>query len=98
MAVTYEQARELVRAKFEPGWTHGTFCLDDRTITEHPDYYSFSIGAREWLVDGDESYAVAGGVPVVYKEDGRIASLPSSMVATDPRTTVRPNPNPTLQV
>jgi hypothetical protein len=57
MAVTYEEAREIVRARFEPGWTHGTFCLDDRYVTETDEYYAFTIGAREFLVDGDRSSA-----------------------------------------
>jgi hypothetical protein len=98
MAVTHEEARELVRAKFEPGWTFGTFCLDDRYIVENDEFYVFSVGAREDLVDGDESYAVAGGVTIVYKEDGRISALPSVQVATDPTVQGRPNPSPTLKV
>lgn len=98
MSLTYEEARELVRAKFEPGWTFGTFCLDDRYIVENGEFYVFSVGAREDLVDGDESYAVAGGVTIVYKEDGRISALPSVQVATDPTVKGRPNPNPTLKI
>jgi hypothetical protein len=98
MAVTYEEAREIVRDFFEPGWTHGTFCLDDRVITENDDLYVFVVGAREFLVDGDESYEAIGGVSVVYKEDGRVASMPSVTVATDPTVRTRPNPNPMLKV
>jgi hypothetical protein len=97
MAVTYEEARAKVRDTLEPGWTHGTFCLDDRTITETDDVYVFEVGAREYLVDGDDSYEVLGGVSVVYKEDGRVASLPSVVVATDPTVRSRPNPHPTLE-
>lgn len=97
MAVTYEEARAKVRDVLEPGWTNGTFCLDDRTITETDDMYVFEVGAREYLVDGDESYEVIGGVSVVYKEDGRVASLPSVSVATDPTVRTRPNPHPTLE-
>lgn len=97
MTVTYEQARDLVRERFETGWTHGTFCLDDRSITETDELYVFSVGAREFLVDGDDSYEAVGGVTVVYKEDGKIASLPSVTVATDPSVRTRPNPSPTLK-
>ncbi|GAB3415139.1 hypothetical protein [Flindersiella endophytica] len=98
MTVTYEQARETVRGAFEPGWRHGTFCLDDRQITETDEVYAFSVGAREFLVDGDLSYAVEGGIPVVYKADGRLGQLPSVEVATDPTTRITPNPNPTLRL
>jgi hypothetical protein len=98
MAVTYEQAREIVREAFEAGWWHGTFCLDDRQITETDEVYAFSVGAREYLVDGDLSYAVEGGIPVVYKADGRLSQLPSVEVATDPTTRITPNPDATLRV
>ncbi|WP_141576259.1 hypothetical protein [Actinomadura sp. WMMA1423] len=96
MAVTYEQARELVRAHFEPNWTMGTFCLDDRWIRENDEFYVFNIGAREFIIDGDDSYAVIGSVPIVLKEEGRVASRPSAMIATDPSIRNAPNPNPTF--
>jgi hypothetical protein len=98
VAVTYAQAREIVRAHFEPGWTHGTFCLDDRTIGENDEFYVFNIGAREFIVDGDDSYALAGSVPIVFKEDGRIESRPSAMVATDPSIRSKPNASPMLKL
>jgi hypothetical protein len=96
MSVTYEEARETVRARLEPEWKWGTFCLDDRQIIESDNFWVFEIGAREALVDGDHSYLIAGGVTVVSKEDGRIGSLPSVEVALDPSMRTRPNPEPTL--
>ncbi|MGI5414625.1 hypothetical protein [Actinomadura luteofluorescens] len=96
MTVTYEQAREIVRKHFEPRWTFGTFCLDDRWITENEEFYVFKLGAREFIIDGDHYYAILGGVPIVLKEDGRVASRPSAMVATDPSIRATPNPNPML--
>lgn len=98
MPVSYEEAREVIRARFEPGWAHGTFCLDDRKIVENDEFYVFSVGAREWLVDGDMSYSILGGVPVVYKSDGHIGGMASVEVAMDPTIQIRPNPNPTLTV
>jgi hypothetical protein len=98
MAVAYEQAREIVREGLEPGWPHGAFCLDDREIGENDEFYVFKVGAREYLIDGDASYAIAGGVPIVYKDDGRLASLASVTVATDASIRTRPNPNPTLRL
>jgi hypothetical protein len=96
MPVSYEQARDIIRRRLEPTWTHGTFCLDDRKIVENDEFYVFAVGAREFLVDGDESYEAVGGVSVVYKEDGRVGSLASVAVATDPTVRVAPNPAPTL--
>ena len=96
MAVTYEQARELVRQRFEPGWNHGTFCLDDREIGENDDFYVFNVGAREFIVDGDRSFAILGGVTVVLKENGQIDARPSAEIATDPTIRTRPNPDPTF--
>jgi hypothetical protein len=98
VAITYEQAREIIRAELEPSWTHGAFCLDDRKIVENDELFVFSIGAREWLIDGDLSYAIVGGVPVVSKADGSVSSRPSVEIAMDDRVVVRPNASPTLRV
>lgn|SRR5262249_60759941 len=97
MAVSYEQARETVLRELAPTWDTGTFCLDDRQITENDELFAFTVGAREFLVDGNESYELYGGVPVVYKSDGRFGWLPSVMVGTDPTVRSRPNPSPTLR-
>ncbi|GAA4301754.1 outer membrane protein assembly factor BamB [Actinomadura luteofluorescens] len=96
MAVTYEQAREIVREHFEPGWSMGTFCLDDRLITENDEFYVFNVGAREFIVDNDSSYAAPGGVPIVFKEDGRLGGRPSVLLVQDPSIRTTPNPNPTF--
>jgi hypothetical protein len=98
MAVTYEEARDIVVREVGPTWQLGTFCLDDRQIVENDEVYVFSVGAREYLVDGDINYAVPGGVPVVYKADGRLEWRPSFMTATDDSLRTRENPNPTLRV
>ena len=99
MTVTYEQAREIVRERFEHGWPFGTFCLDDRKIVENDDFYVFSIGAREFIIDGNWSYMIAGGgTPIVYKSDGHVDSRQGRDLATDPSIRRRTNPNPTLTV
>lgn len=98
MAVTYEQAREIVRRATEPDWPFGTYCLDDRRIVENDEFYVFEVGSREYLVDGNLSYAMAGSVPIVYKADGRLEWVPSVKTGTDPTIRNRPNPAPTLQV
>lgn len=96
MPISYEEARELIRRETEPDWGFGTYCLDDREIRENDELYVFNVGAREFIVDGNISYALAGGLPVVYKTDGRVGTLPSSMVAMDPSIRTRPNPEPTF--
>lgn len=95
MAIGFDQAVELVRRDLGPRWRHGTFCIDDREIVETDDYFVVVVGAREFLVDGDREFAVIGGVTVVYKDDGKVGSLPSAAVATDPGVRSRPNPNAT---
>jgi hypothetical protein len=62
------------------------------------EFYVFSIGDREDLVDGDSSYTIGSGVPIVYKATGRLDSRASVTVATDPTVKGRPNPDPTLPV
>jgi hypothetical protein len=94
VAITYEEAVRIVLEHSTPGWTIGTFHLDDRKIVETDEVYVFNVGAREYLVDGDMSFAIAGGVPVVYKATGEFGSRSSVVVATDPAMRVRENPNP----
>lgn len=65
---------------------------------ENDEFFVFSIGAREWLIDDDFAYAIVGGVPVVSKEDGSVSSRPSASIATDDSIVSRPNPAPTLRV
>ncbi|MYZ38625.1 MULTISPECIES: hypothetical protein [unclassified Streptomyces] len=96
MTLSYADARARVIAATKPGWNNGTFCLDDREITENDDMFVFNVGAREFLVDNDTSFAVVGGVWVVYKSDGRVTTLPSVDVATDQSIRTRPNPEPTM--
>ncbi|WP_405135698.1 hypothetical protein [Nocardia sp. NBC_01388] len=94
MTTTYDQAFETIISHFRPKWSHGTFYIDDQEIVETDELYVFKVGAREWLVDGDLSFAIAGGIPVVYKDSGQLGSLPSVTVATNPNVRMRPNPNP----
>ncbi|MEW1760350.1 hypothetical protein AB0393_28050 [Streptomyces cyaneofuscatus] len=94
MTITYEQARDRVRAELEPSWTTGTFAIDDRTIVQNDVMYVFEVGAREFLKGEDPAFQIVGGVTVVYKEDGRVASLPSVQVALDQSMQRRPNPEP----
>lgn len=96
MTLTYEDARTRVIDATRPGWDNGTFCLDDREITENDQMFVFNVGAREFLVDSDTSFAVVGGVWVVYKDDGRVTTLPSVDVAMDQSIRTRPNPAPTI--
>ena len=96
MTVTYEQARDRVRSELQPTWTTGTFCIDDRQIVENSEMFVFEVGAREFLKDKDPSFGIVGGVTVVYKEDGRVDSLPSVQVATDETIQRHENPNPTF--
>ena len=93
--ISHDQAVELVRSELEPAWRHGTFCIDDRLITETDAYFVVAVGAREFLADGDRRFEAIGGVTVVYKS-GRIGSLPSAGVATDPTLRSRSNPAATF--
>jgi hypothetical protein len=79
--VTYQEARETVRAKLEPDWKWGTFGLDDRKIVENDEFWVFAVGGREFIVD---------------KADGRMGSRASVEVALDPAIRSKTNPDPTL--
>lgn len=99
MSVNYEQAVEIVRNATQPGWSYGTYCLDDRKICETDTYFVFAVGAREDIIDRNPAFITAGGrVPVVYKADGQLGWLPEIVVGPNPDVRCRPNPNPTLVV
>ena len=98
MRVTYEEARDIGVGDVGGGWEVGTFCVDDCQIVESDEVYVFSVEAREYIVGGDINYAVPGGVPVVYRHDGRLEWRPSFMTATDDSLRTRKNPHPTLRV
>ncbi|MCP2292231.1 hypothetical protein [Nocardia amikacinitolerans] len=93
MAVNFEQAVAIVRAALEPGWTIGTFVIDDRNIVENDLFYVVNAGAREYLVDGDFEYAIAGDVTVVNKQSGEMESRPSVEIAIDSTIRISVNPN-----
>ncbi|MEV0080506.1 hypothetical protein AB0H58_29205 [Nocardia neocaledoniensis] len=92
--ISFAEAVEMVRARFEPTWSVGTFCLDDREIVENDDFFFINIGAREFIVDENIDFAIAGSVPAVDKGTGRISSVRSVDVAMDPTVRVSVNPNP----
>jgi hypothetical protein len=93
MSISYEDALQVLLSELAPRWVHGTFYLDDKEIVETDDAYIFKVGAREYLVDGDVSFAIAGGLPVVWKNSGELGSLSSRDVALDPAVRVTANPN-----
>lgn len=98
MSTSYAEAREIARREASAGWSVGTFCLDDREILEDDEKYVFKVGAWEYLVGNDARYAMAGGVPVVYKADGQFDWLPSSTVGMDPKIRRTTNPEPTFRI
>jgi hypothetical protein len=71
MAVSYEEARDLVRAELAAEWSIGTFWIDESRRAEDDTIFLFFVGAREFIVDGNLDFASVGTmVPVVTKSDG----------------------------
>lgn len=62
---TYEQARDIVAANLGPEWddSAGTFHVATQGY-EDPMGYLVPVGAREFLVDGDESKALVNDLAV----------------------------------
>lgn len=98
MAVTYEQAAELAYRAGAAAWDRewGTYCFDDRQITEDDDVYVVRGGPREDIVDQDRAFLrVGGGLAVVCKDTGELSWLPwVYLMTTRPGLQTRPNPNP----
>lgn len=95
--IDYSDAVAAVRAKLELGWSLGTFCIDDREIVENDEFYVVKAGARDFIIDGDISYVVVGGVPVVDKATGEVRSERSVDVAMDRSIRRSINPNPSFK-
>jgi hypothetical protein len=94
MPVSYAQARDIMVSNVRPKWTHGTFYVDESEITEDDEMYVFTVGPRELLVDGDDSYQrVGSSLPVVFKDDGRLEWRTwVSLLNSRPGMQSRPNP------
>lgn len=85
--VDHATAVRLVVADVAGQWTVGTFCVDVSTITYDDEVFVINVGAREFLVDGDDSFAVAGGVPVVDRHTGEVTTEASADAAFRDLTT-----------
>ncbi|MFC4374084.1 hypothetical protein ACFO5K_08190 [Nocardia halotolerans] len=93
VVIGFEKAVLIARDALKSNLKLGTFMIDDRNIVANDMFYVVNVGAREYLVDGDFGYAIAGDVTLVSKETGELSSAPSAEVATDPTLRIRPNPD-----
>src|SRR5882757_6387655 len=74
--VDLSEARRIAFAEIEGGWQDGwgELMIDSDRTYENDDVYTFDYGAREYLIDGDFRYALAGyRIPVVRKADGAVS-------------------------
>uniref|UniRef100_UPI003F49682B hypothetical protein n=1 Tax=Paenarthrobacter ureafaciens TaxID=37931 RepID=UPI003F49682B len=74
--ISFEQAREIVRALNEPHWitdgAHGTYTVADYGY-EDADRFLIMDGAREYLVDGNPDFVLlSSGVNIVDKATGEV--------------------------
>jgi hypothetical protein len=60
--VNRDQAESLIHASLGQGWSGGTFMI--ASVREDADYFGFTYGNREWIVDEDPAYELVGGWPV----------------------------------
>jgi hypothetical protein len=79
--IGFEDARRLVEAVRGPTWDVGSYMVADWG-REDATHWLVISGAREWLVDRDVAYALAGaGCALVDKQSGEIewvAYVPST--------------------
>lgn len=68
--VNREQAQALIQASLSQGWSGGTFMIAE--VREDADYFGFTYGNREWLLDEDPAFELTGGRPTfVSKSTGK---------------------------
>lgn len=75
--VTFEEARQIAYDKLTAGWQDvGTFYVSDKGY-ENSEYYSLVVGAKEYIVDGNESYCIDdNGAVIVSKTTGELFEVP----------------------
>ena len=76
MAITFAQAKEIVRAAEESTWTPGTYQIEDDGW-EDATHWLVVRGAAEAMDDNpDPNYIIVPGlVPLVEKETGEVEHL-----------------------
>lgn len=76
--LTFDEARELVRAAAEPTWRPELGTLHVHHIGwDFGDYWRMNVGPREAIVDGDPEYAILDApVFLVGKDTGHVSVVP----------------------
>ena len=101
--LSYDEARRVVVDELAPSFGPGTFCIDDRWITETEDAYLLTVESRELLRSEDDpsaprpetDVALAGVQARVTKDGGELTTdRPLARSAGDPGVARNVNPAP----
>ena len=76
-SVTLEQAKAAVTRTYggsdQMTWMIGAIYQDEA-------YFAFTVGAREWLVDGDRNFEIIGSWPIFINRETGQDELPEGVV------------------
>jgi hypothetical protein len=73
MTATLEEAYKTIEREVGRDWDTGTFMIERGKTAESDLAWVFSVGAREYLVDGNRDFLILGGnVPVILKFTGEL--------------------------
>lgn len=71
--ISYMEATEIVTKELADSWDTGTFYVDPQGF-ENDEVFMVPHGAKEWLVDNDDSFLVSDSfVALVNKETGELS-------------------------
>lgn len=70
MTISLAEAEAVVNHTHGDSWDGGTFMIAE--VREDADYFGFTYGNREWLLDEDPAFEITGGWPTfVHKSTGQ---------------------------
>ena len=70
--ISYMEASEIVTKELAGSWKFGTFYVDSEGF-ENDELFMVPYGAREWLVDGDETFLIMDSfIALVDKQTGEL--------------------------
>lgn len=93
MAISFEQARQIVFDVMHPEWEadgEGELFVVSADGAENDDFWQILFGDRRWLIDGDAAFRPIRGVTgFISKEDGSWLDVPPFVVAVSNPTLLR---------
>ena len=77
VTISLEEAEAMMNDTHGDSWEDGTFMIAE--VREDADYFGFTYGNREWLLDEDPAFEVTGGWPTFVSKSTGYEETPSGV-------------------